>query len=196
MDCILKSTKLIFNDLKWVQHFSSSRDSSVGRKHLAGAGCGAGPCANPRCPPPKRNGSWGSDEMGETTTKVGAEREQPPRDLMSMRQVKLFFTVALGPGNSVWQRLVCLPVAFPWLCLGTSLSFKKSPAACRRFTGGKGTLSDREESLQCDTSKNRHDTVNINNQTKMWLFEQTWKLFKNRNTKEITTYRFTISSLF
>lgn len=75
-------------------------------------------------------------------------------------------SVAPGPGNFVPQSLICLPMILPPLCLLTSLSFKKSSAP---FTGGRGTLQGRERSLRCDASKNRHVTVNINNQTEMWL---------------------------
>lgn len=98
---------------------------------------------------------------------TAAKLEQPPGHLMSMRQVKLSFS-----SSGTWKFSVRRPICLP----GASLPEpQEQPGACRRCRGGTGPLPSREESLQGDTSKNRHNAVNINNQTKTWLFEQTWK---------------------
>lgn len=57
--------------------------------------------------------------------------------------------------------------ASPCLALGASPSFRTCPAACGGFTGEKVTPRGKDEGLQWDTSKKRHSTVSINNQTKM-----------------------------
>lgn len=86
------------------------------------------------------------------------------KDFVPMREVQLFFSSS-GTGNSVWQRLLCLPLVSPWLCWGSSPSSENSSAACRTFTEENALCE--AQSLQCDTSKNRYNTENINNQTKM-----------------------------
>lgn len=55
-DCILKSTKPILRDLKWIQHLSSSRDSAVG--------------AEPAC---ARCGLWSRSLCQPSRKEMGAE---------------------------------------------------------------------------------------------------------------------------
>lgn len=194
MDCILKFTKLIFSDLKRAQHFSSSRDFCAGRERRRGAGGGAGPCADPRCPPPPEL-RWelrvGWD--GGTTTTVGAKLEQPPRDRTSMRRAKLFF------GSSGTWRFSAAearlpPRGFPLAVRGTSPSASTAPQPTERRDrhcgAGKTAFSaihpKTGTTLSISITKPQCDCLNkLGN-----LF------FLNRNTEEVTTHSFTLSSLF
>lgn len=108
--------------------------------------------------------NWELRFQWDSAALVGAELEQPSRDFVSVREVQLSFSSS-GTGNSVCQGLVCLPLVSPWLCQGTSPSSESSSAACRASTEEKALCE--AESLQCDTSKNRYNTVDVNNQTKM-----------------------------
>lgn len=112
MDCKLKSIKLIFSDLKRAQHFSSSRDFCAGRERRCGAGGGAGPCADPRCPPPTEVGAAG--RMGRGNYHDGRSQTG---------------TAAEGP-------YICRPMASPWRCAGPH----RAPARPRSpRTAGTGT---------------------------------------------------------
>lgn len=63
--------------------FSSSGTSLLAEnKHQSGVGCGAGSSAHTQ---PKRNGSRGSDVLGESTMMLGAELEQTLSDPVPTR---------------------------------------------------------------------------------------------------------------
>lgn len=118
----------------------------------------------------KRNGSWASGGMEEATMMVGDELEQDTKGpYVDETSQAVCSSVALGPRNSVCRG----SFASLWFPLGCALAAHWTSRTVLQpaedFLGGKGTLHGREECLQCDTSKNRHNTVNINNETKMSL---------------------------